>query len=187
MWDWQVSLLSGWRVRPQQYFDIGGELHLSVRALIICLRLTEKKHKCVKLSHFAQFLSFHSCTDGRVQPSCYTCDTNEYCANGQCSIDSNTRLPKCMWGVHSFIFVVYQSWLNPLHCFIVCMNISVCIYLCHYNTAYITYFLLCHLVLVSVFVCRCSPGWEGHRCESVASSDASGSGGRESALPLWRW
>lgn len=135
MWDWQVSLLSGWRVRPQQYFDIGGELHLSVRALIICLRLTEKKHKCVKLSHFAQFLSFHSCTDGRVQPSCYTCDTNEYCANGQCSIDSNTRLPKCMWGVHSFIFVVYQSWLNPLHCFIVCMNISVCIYLCHYNPA----------------------------------------------------
>uniref|UniRef100_A0A3Q4HZ43 Low density lipoprotein receptor-related protein 1Aa n=1 Tax=Neolamprologus brichardi TaxID=32507 RepID=A0A3Q4HZ43_NEOBR len=68
----------------------------------------------------------HYCRDGecirngRVQPSCYTCDTNEYCANGQCSIDSNTRLPKCI----------------------------------------------------------CSPGWEGHRCESVASSDASGSGGR---------
>uniref|UniRef100_A0A669EQI8 LDL receptor related protein 1 n=1 Tax=Oreochromis niloticus TaxID=8128 RepID=A0A669EQI8_ORENI len=29
---------------------------------------------------------------GRVQPSCYTCDTNEYCANGQCSIDPNTLL-----------------------------------------------------------------------------------------------
>uniref|UniRef100_A0A8D0AW64 LDL receptor related protein 1 n=1 Tax=Sander lucioperca TaxID=283035 RepID=A0A8D0AW64_SANLU len=35
------------------------------------------------------------CTNGRVQPSCYTCDTNEYCANGQCSINSITRLPEC--------------------------------------------------------------------------------------------
>uniref|UniRef100_A0A673BX90 Low density lipoprotein receptor-related protein 1Aa n=1 Tax=Sphaeramia orbicularis TaxID=375764 RepID=A0A673BX90_9TELE len=35
------------------------------------------------------------CTNGRVQPSCYTCDTNEYCANGQCSINPHTQLPVC--------------------------------------------------------------------------------------------
>ena len=30
-------------------------------------------------------------------------------------------------------------------------------------------------------VCRCSPGWSGHRCESMASSsDGSGSSGRKS-------
>uniref|UniRef100_A0A3P9BHD9 Low density lipoprotein receptor-related protein 1Aa n=1 Tax=Maylandia zebra TaxID=106582 RepID=A0A3P9BHD9_9CICH len=77
--------------------------------------------ECVRSNTLTSVVNFTCrCTDGRVQPSCYTCDTNEYCANGQCSIDSNTRLPKCI----------------------------------------------------------CSPGWEGHRCESVASSDASGSGGR---------
>uniref|UniRef100_A0AAQ5YCC6 EGF-like domain-containing protein n=1 Tax=Amphiprion ocellaris TaxID=80972 RepID=A0AAQ5YCC6_AMPOC len=38
------------------------------------------------------------CTNGRVQPSCYTCDTNEYCANGQCSINPITRLPECRYG-----------------------------------------------------------------------------------------
>uniref|UniRef100_A0A8C7TIE2 EGF-like domain-containing protein n=1 Tax=Oncorhynchus mykiss TaxID=8022 RepID=A0A8C7TIE2_ONCMY len=36
--------------------------------------------------------SFH-CTNGRVQPSCYTCD--EYCANGQCSVNQHTHLPEC--------------------------------------------------------------------------------------------
>ncbi|CAL8382563.1 unnamed protein product [Boreogadus saida] len=35
------------------------------------------------------------CPNGRVQPSCYTCDTNEYCANGQCSLHPLTRLPEC--------------------------------------------------------------------------------------------
>lgn len=77
--------------------------------------------ECIRSNTLTSVMNFTCrCTDGRVQPSCYTCDTNEYCANGQCSIDPNTRLPKCI----------------------------------------------------------CSPGWEGHRCESVASSDASGSGGR---------
>ncbi|KAI1891106.1 hypothetical protein AGOR_G00160530 [Albula goreensis] len=33
------------------------------------------------------------CTDGRVQPSCYTC--KEYCANGQCSINPRSQLPEC--------------------------------------------------------------------------------------------
>uniref|UniRef100_A0A8C8C7J0 EGF-like domain-containing protein n=1 Tax=Oncorhynchus tshawytscha TaxID=74940 RepID=A0A8C8C7J0_ONCTS len=33
------------------------------------------------------------CTNGRVQPSCYTCD--EYCANGQCSVNQHTHLPEC--------------------------------------------------------------------------------------------
>uniref|UniRef100_A0A674B2L0 LDL receptor related protein 1 n=1 Tax=Salmo trutta TaxID=8032 RepID=A0A674B2L0_SALTR len=33
------------------------------------------------------------CTNGRVQPSCYTCD--EYCANGQCSVNPHTHLPEC--------------------------------------------------------------------------------------------
>ncbi|KAK5872291.1 hypothetical protein PBY51_013006 [Eleginops maclovinus] len=67
------------------------------------------------------------CTNGRVQPSCYTCDTNEYCANGQCSINSITRLPEC----------------------------------------------------------RCSPGWAGYRCESIASGDSSsGSGGRTASIVI---
>uniref|UniRef100_A0AAQ5XK95 EGF-like domain-containing protein n=1 Tax=Amphiprion ocellaris TaxID=80972 RepID=A0AAQ5XK95_AMPOC len=49
------------------------------------------------------------CTNGRVQPSCYTCDTNEYCANGQCSINPITRLPECRYGVcclNSFLMFV---------------------------------------------------------------------------------
>ncbi|XP_042180439.1 low-density lipoprotein receptor-related protein 1-like isoform X1 [Oncorhynchus tshawytscha] len=33
------------------------------------------------------------CTNGRVQLSCYTCD--EYCANGQCSVNPRTHLPEC--------------------------------------------------------------------------------------------
>ncbi|XP_045081182.1 low-density lipoprotein receptor-related protein 1-like [Coregonus clupeaformis] len=33
------------------------------------------------------------CTNSRVQPSCYTCD--EYCANGQCSVNPRTHLPEC--------------------------------------------------------------------------------------------
>uniref|UniRef100_A0A8C4Z0G3 EGF-like domain-containing protein n=1 Tax=Gadus morhua TaxID=8049 RepID=A0A8C4Z0G3_GADMO len=41
-----------------------------------------------------------SCPNGRVQPSCYTCDTNEYCANGQCSLHPLTRLPECRWSQH---------------------------------------------------------------------------------------
>ncbi|CAL8335883.1 unnamed protein product [Lota lota] len=35
------------------------------------------------------------CLDGRIQPSCYSCDTNEYCFNGQCSLHPLTRLPEC--------------------------------------------------------------------------------------------
>ncbi|TNM89007.1 hypothetical protein fugu_005261 [Takifugu bimaculatus] len=38
---------------------------------------------------------YSNCTNGRIQPSCYTCDTNEYCANGQCSINPTSRLPEC--------------------------------------------------------------------------------------------
>lgn len=34
-----------------------------------------------------------SCPNGHVQPSCYTC--LDYCANGQCSVDSRTLLPRC--------------------------------------------------------------------------------------------
>uniref|UniRef100_H3DAP4 LDL receptor related protein 1 n=1 Tax=Tetraodon nigroviridis TaxID=99883 RepID=H3DAP4_TETNG len=67
------------------------------------------------------------CTNGRVQPSCYTCDTNEYCANGQCSVNPTTRLPQC----------------------------------------------------------KCSPGWAGHRCESVATSEStSGSGTASIVIPV---
>uniref|UniRef100_A0A669F5C0 LDL receptor related protein 1 n=1 Tax=Oreochromis niloticus TaxID=8128 RepID=A0A669F5C0_ORENI len=51
--------------------------------------------ECIRSNTLASVMNFTCrCTDGRVQPSCYTCDTNEYCANGQCSIDPNTRLPK---------------------------------------------------------------------------------------------
>uniref|UniRef100_A0A3P9JA40 EGF-like domain-containing protein n=1 Tax=Oryzias latipes TaxID=8090 RepID=A0A3P9JA40_ORYLA len=34
------------------------------------------------------------CKNGRIQPSCYTCDTNGYCANGQCFMNLSTRLPE---------------------------------------------------------------------------------------------
>ncbi|KAM4582658.1 low-density lipoprotein receptor-related protein 1-like isoform 1-T1 [Fundulus diaphanus] len=65
------------------------------------------------------------CTDGRNLPTCYTCDTNEYCANGQCSINPVTHLPEC----------------------------------------------------------RCSSGWSGHRCESVASgSESTSSTGRTASI-----
>ncbi|KPP78525.1 low-density lipoprotein receptor-related protein 1-like [Scleropages formosus] len=33
------------------------------------------------------------CPNGKIQPSCYTCDG--YCANGQCSINPQTQLPEC--------------------------------------------------------------------------------------------
>ncbi|XP_077948257.1 low-density lipoprotein receptor-related protein 1 isoform X1 [Gasterosteus aculeatus] len=67
------------------------------------------------------------CSNGRVQPSCYTCDTNEYCATGQCSINPVSRLPEC----------------------------------------------------------RCSPGWTGYRCESVATrDDSSSSGGRTASIVI---
>uniref|UniRef100_A0AAQ4PNY3 EGF-like domain-containing protein n=1 Tax=Gasterosteus aculeatus aculeatus TaxID=481459 RepID=A0AAQ4PNY3_GASAC len=77
----------------------------------------------------------HYCRDGEcipsnaftVQPSCYTCDTNEYCATGQCSINPVSRLPEC----------------------------------------------------------RCSPGWTGYRCESVATrDDSSSSGGPSIVIPV---
>ncbi|RVE72792.1 hypothetical protein OJAV_G00041090 [Oryzias javanicus] len=65
------------------------------------------------------------CKNGRIQPSCYTCETNGYCANGQCFMNPITRLPEC----------------------------------------------------------RCSPGWSGYRCESVAStSDGSSSSGRTASI-----
>ncbi|XP_016534121.1 low-density lipoprotein receptor-related protein 1-like isoform X3 [Poecilia formosa] len=65
------------------------------------------------------------CPNGRNQPSCYTCDPNEYCANGQCSINPISLLPEC----------------------------------------------------------RCSAGWSGHRCESVANTtESTGSGGRTASI-----
>lgn len=33
------------------------------------------------------------CPNGRTQPSCYSC--LDYCANGQCSVDTRTLLPQC--------------------------------------------------------------------------------------------
>uniref|UniRef100_A0A668U5R0 EGF-like domain-containing protein n=1 Tax=Oreochromis aureus TaxID=47969 RepID=A0A668U5R0_OREAU len=44
--------------------------------------------ECIRSNTLTSVMNF------TFQPSCYTCDTNEYCANGQCSIDPNTRLPK---------------------------------------------------------------------------------------------
>ncbi|KAM9759324.1 low-density lipoprotein receptor-related protein 1-like isoform 2-T2 [Menidia menidia] len=84
--------------------------------------------ECIPSNGFSSRVQFTCrCTNGRIQPSCYTCDTNEYCANGQCSINPVTRLPEC----------------------------------------------------------RCTAGWEGHRCESVASSsDGSGSSGRTASIVI---
>ncbi|AWP02986.1 hypothetical protein SMAX5B_014046 [Scophthalmus maximus] len=83
--------------------------------------------ECIPSNSFPSGNFACRCTNGRVQPSCYTCDTNEYCANGQCSINPVTRLPEC----------------------------------------------------------RCSPGWAGHRCESVSHSDSSsGSGGRTASIVI---
>uniref|UniRef100_A0A4W6FD01 LDL receptor related protein 1 n=1 Tax=Lates calcarifer TaxID=8187 RepID=A0A4W6FD01_LATCA len=84
--------------------------------------------ECIPSNSFSSTGDFTCrCTNGRVQPSCYTCDTNEYCANGQCSINPITRLPEC----------------------------------------------------------RCSPGWTGHRCESVAKGEsAPGSGGRTASIVI---
>ncbi|GLD64343.1 low-density lipoprotein receptor-related protein 1-like protein [Lates japonicus] len=84
--------------------------------------------ECIPSNSFSPTGDFTCrCTNGRVQPSCYTCDTNEYCANGQCSINPITRLPEC----------------------------------------------------------RCSPGWTGHRYESVAKGEsAPGSGGRTASIVI---
>uniref|UniRef100_A0A8P4GDR1 EGF-like domain-containing protein n=1 Tax=Dicentrarchus labrax TaxID=13489 RepID=A0A8P4GDR1_DICLA len=52
--------------------------------------------ECIPSNSFTSTGDFTCrCTNGRIQPSCYTCDTNEYCANGQCSINPITRLPEC--------------------------------------------------------------------------------------------
>ncbi|KAG7218244.1 hypothetical protein INR49_020504 [Caranx melampygus] len=52
--------------------------------------------ECIPSNSFSSTGEFTCrCTNGLVQPSCYTCDTNEYCANGQCSINPITRLPEC--------------------------------------------------------------------------------------------
>lgn len=61
-------------------------------------RSTETHAVCSALMSalFSHVIFFcHSCSNGRVQPSCYTCDTNEYCANGQCSLNPTTNLPEC--------------------------------------------------------------------------------------------
>ncbi|XP_048838951.1 low-density lipoprotein receptor-related protein 1 isoform X2 [Brienomyrus brachyistius] len=34
-----------------------------------------------------------NCTDGRVRPSCFTCD--DYCVNGNCTMDPDTEVPEC--------------------------------------------------------------------------------------------
>lgn len=91
MWNWQMPLLSWRRVHPQQQLLFCGAVHLSVSTR------TEHWHQLWtfnSLFHHAVAVSI-SCANGRVQPSCYTCDTNEYCANGQCSLNSLTRLPEC--------------------------------------------------------------------------------------------
>uniref|UniRef100_A0A8C4HE85 EGF-like domain-containing protein n=1 Tax=Dicentrarchus labrax TaxID=13489 RepID=A0A8C4HE85_DICLA len=55
--------------------------------------------ECIPSNSFTSTGDFTCrCTNGRIQPSCYTCDTNEYCANGQCSINPITRLPECSGG-----------------------------------------------------------------------------------------
>ncbi|XP_035377067.1 low-density lipoprotein receptor-related protein 1 isoform X2 [Electrophorus electricus] len=43
-----------------------------------------------------------SCANDRIQPSCFTC--NDFCINGQCSVDPRTMLPqcKCPTGLHGF-------------------------------------------------------------------------------------
>uniref|UniRef100_A0AAV2M5F0 EGF-like domain-containing protein n=1 Tax=Knipowitschia caucasica TaxID=637954 RepID=A0AAV2M5F0_KNICA len=52
--------------------------------------------RCVTNNGFGSMPEFTCiCSNGRVQPSCYTCDTNEYCANGQCSINPLSHLPEC--------------------------------------------------------------------------------------------
>ncbi|KAK7915952.1 hypothetical protein WMY93_011713 [Mugilogobius chulae] len=52
--------------------------------------------RCIPNNGFSAIPEFSCiCSNGRVQPSCYTCDTNEYCANGQCSINPLTHLPEC--------------------------------------------------------------------------------------------
>ncbi|XP_028824867.1 low-density lipoprotein receptor-related protein 1-like isoform X2 [Denticeps clupeoides] len=33
------------------------------------------------------------CPNGQIQPSCYTCD--DFCFNGQCTVDTRTLLPQC--------------------------------------------------------------------------------------------
>uniref|UniRef100_A0A3Q3XIF9 EGF-like domain-containing protein n=1 Tax=Mola mola TaxID=94237 RepID=A0A3Q3XIF9_MOLML len=79
--------------------------------------------ECIPSNSFTSTGDFTCrCSNGRIQPSCYTCDANEYCANGQCSINPRSSLPEC----------------------------------------------------------RCSPGWEGHRCESMI--DATSSSGTASIV-----
>ncbi|XP_017271351.1 low-density lipoprotein receptor-related protein 1 isoform X3 [Kryptolebias marmoratus] len=82
--------------------------------------------ECLPTNRFSSTGEFKCrCTNGRIQTSCYTCDTNEYCANGQCSLNPITRLPEC----------------------------------------------------------RCTPGWTGYRCESVAvSNNSEASSGRSAAI-----
>ncbi|XP_029681819.1 low-density lipoprotein receptor-related protein 1-like isoform X3 [Takifugu rubripes] len=84
--------------------------------------------ECIPTNSFTPTGDFTCrCTNGGIQPSCYTCDTNEYCANGQCSINPTSRLPEC----------------------------------------------------------KCSPGWAGHRCESVATSErTSGSSTASIVIPV---
>lgn len=102
MWNRQVSLLSWRRVYPQRQFFSYRELHLPVNREYIYL-YGHKQYliTCQAVSPVLLLLTtctlFHRCTNGRIQPSCYTCDTNEYCANGQCSINPITRLPECRW------------------------------------------------------------------------------------------
>nr|XP_061813958.1 low-density lipoprotein receptor-related protein 1-like [Nerophis lumbriciformis] len=52
--------------------------------------------ECIPKDRFTSTGEFTCrCANGRIQPSCYSCDTNEYCANGQCSINPLTHLPEC--------------------------------------------------------------------------------------------
>ncbi len=64
-----------------------------------------------------------------------------------------------------------------------CKQFSLNIFCVSLNTCTLLFSLL-----VCMCVCRCSPGWAGHRCESVATADGvPSSGGRKLTLLLWNY
>lgn len=120
VWGGQVPLLPRRRVFTPPRLLLRRGLHMPVGASsswpsLQSLHSPPRSSVCPFL-----LLSSSSCSDGSVQPSCYTCDTNEYCANGQCSINPTTRLPECRWdpwmGVCAHVCIyVHIYLLNNLY------------------------------------------------------------------------
>lgn len=153
MWDRRVSLLSGRRVYSQQQLHIHRGLHLPVRALTHSWFTQHEIKRLFPHSLFSLSLP----------------QLHKWKSPAQL-LHMWHKWVLCKWPV------LYKPHLSPPRVQVrgSCLTISQCV------TANTLFSWAC---LVCICVCRCSPGWAGHRCEVVATTGPeTGSGGRKYSI-----